>query len=168
MRHTRRHPARILKGICMTISMYKASIPVFTRTLSAQSAILGKAAAYAEARKIEPSVLLNARLYPDMFPFTRQVQIACDFAKGAGARLAGLDVPSYPDDEASFDELKARIAKTLAFIGALKAEQIDGSDSRDISLKIRGQPLEVKGVDYSKGKPVDLFLYRSLESGDQR
>ena len=132
----------------MTISMYAASVPVFTRTLGALDAILDKAAAYAEARKIDPAVLLNARLSPDMFAFTRQVQIATDHAKGAPARLAGLPVPSFEDTEKTFPELKARVGKTLAFLGALKPQQIDGSEGRDITLEVGGQDMAFKGQDY--------------------
>jgi hypothetical protein len=132
----------------MSLSMYQASVPLFTQTLACLSAILDKAAAYAEAKKIDPSVLVNARLFPDMFPMSRQVQIACDFAKGATARLAGAEVPSYADTEASFAELKQRIAKTVSFISQFKAEQIDGSEERDISLKIGGQDMAFKGQQY--------------------
>jgi len=132
----------------MAISMYSASAPVFARTLGALEVILDKAAAYAEARKIDPAVLLNARLSPDMFAFTRQVQIATDHAKGAPARLAGLPVPSFEDTEKTFPELKARIGRTLAFLATLKPEQIDGSEGRDIRLKVGGQDMAFKGQDY--------------------
>jgi hypothetical protein len=132
----------------MTISMYQASIPAFMPTLEALSAILDKAERFCAARKIDQSVLVNARLAPDMFPLSRQVQIACDFAKGAGARLAGIDVPSYEDSEKSFPELKARIAKTIAFLRTLAAAQIDGSETRDISIKIGGNPVTFKGQFY--------------------
>jgi len=132
----------------MSLSMYQASVPVFQRTLGALDAILDKAAAYAEERKIDPAVLLSARLYPDMFALTRQVQIATDHAKGAPARLAGVAVPSFEDNEKTFPELKARIGKTLNFIGTLKPGQIDGSEARDISLKAGPQELSFKGQDY--------------------
>jgi uncharacterized protein len=132
----------------MPISMYQASVPVFQRTLGALDKILDKAAAYAEERKIDPAVLVGARLYPDMFPLSRQVQIATDHAKGASARLAGLPVPSFEDAEKSFPELKARIAKTLAFIATVKPEQIDGSEGRDITLKAGPRELSFKGQEY--------------------
>ncbi len=136
----------------MTLSMYAASVPVFTGQLKALDAILDKAASYAEARKIDPAVLLTARLYPDMFTMTRQVQIATDHAKGAPARLAGLAPPSFPDTETTFPELKARIAKTLDFIGGVKPAQIDGSEGREIKLKVgppdRVQELVFNGQDY--------------------
>ena len=132
----------------MTLSMYQASVPVFQRTLTALSAILDKAAAHAAQRKIEPSVLLNARLFPDMFPFVRQVQLAADFAKGAGARLAGIEVPKFADDETTFDQLKARIGRTLDFLKTLKPAQIDGSEEREITIPIGGQPQTFKGQPY--------------------
>ncbi|MDC0680821.1 MULTISPECIES: DUF1993 domain-containing protein [Sorangium] len=132
----------------MTISMYQASVPVLVRMLGNLSAILTKAAAYAEAKKIEPRVLLDARLAPDMLSLTRQVQIATDSAKGCGARLAAVDLPKYEDNEASFDELQARIAKTVAFLKSLRPEQIDGSEDRDVSIPARDQTLQFKGLVY--------------------
>jgi hypothetical protein len=132
----------------MPFSVYQASVPGFQRTLAAQSAILDKAAAYAEAKKIDPSALLQARLYPDMFHFTRQVQLTSDFAKGPSARLAGVEVPSYADTESTFDELKARLAKTIAFISGLKPEQFDGAEDREIHLKVGGQPMSFTGQEY--------------------
>lgn len=132
----------------MKISMYQASIPVFVQFLNALSDILKKGAAHCAAKKIEPAVLVNARLAPDMFALARQVQIASDHAKGAAARLSGSDVPSFPDTEATFEELQARIAKTLDYIQNFKPEQIDGSDERDIELTIGGKKYPFKGQDY--------------------
>jgi uncharacterized protein len=132
----------------MSLSMYQASVPVFQRTLGALDKILDKAATYASERGIEPTVLLGARLYPDMFALTRQVQIATDHAKGASARLAGVAVPSFEDNEKTFPELKARIGKTLEFIGTFKPSQIDGSEGRDISLKAGPRELTFKGQHY--------------------
>ncbi|RML56892.1 hypothetical protein ALQ93_200088 [Pseudomonas syringae pv. pisi] len=103
----------------MSISLYAASIPVFQQMLNALSDVLTKAEAYATEKKIQPPALLQARLYPDMLPFTRQVQIAVDFAKGASARLAGVEIPQYDDTETTFAELQALLAKTLAFIGSI-------------------------------------------------
>ena len=111
----------------MSLSMYQASAPVFVAMLTNLAAILEKAEAYAKERKIDESVLLNWRFAPDMFPLTRQVQIATDFAKGTTARLAGLDVPKYADDEASFAALRQRIAKTQTFVEAFRPADIDGS-----------------------------------------
>ena len=107
----------------MSLSMYRASVPVFMRTLNNLAGILDKAVAHAEARKFDPTVLLTARLFPDMFALARQIQLATDFAKGASARLAGVDVPKYEDTEASFAELQARIRKTIAFLQSLRPEQ---------------------------------------------
>jgi hypothetical protein len=124
------------------------------------SVILDKAAAYAAAKKIEPQVLLEGRLYPDMFPLTRQVQIATDFAKGACARLAGVEPPKYPDTETTFDELKARIGKTIAFIKEFKPSQIDGSEERDISLQMGGQMRTFKGENYlTSVVPPNFFFH---------
>ncbi len=103
--------------------------------------ILGKAEVYAQDKKIDPEALLRARLYPDMYPLTRQVQLACDFAKGAGARLAGVEVPSHADTETTFPELKARIAKVLAFLEQLPAEAFEGSEGRTITLKVGPQEM---------------------------
>jgi uncharacterized protein len=150
----------------MPLSMYQASVPLFRQTLSALSGILDKAAAYAAARKIEPQVLLGARLYPDMFPFARQVQLTTDFAKGASARLAGVEIPKYEDTEASFDELKARIAKTLDFIKGLKPAQIDGSEEREITLTIAGQPMNFKGQGYLTGFALPNFYFHATTAYD--
>lgn len=132
----------------MSLSLYQASVPQFVRMFGNLSAILDKAAAHAEAKKIDPSVLLNARLAPDMHPLTRQVQIASDAIKGCAARLAGVDVPSFADTESSFAELQARIAKTLDFIKSLSPEQIDSGEGREIVLKFPGAELKFSGPDY--------------------
>ena len=114
----------------MSLSMYQASIPVFVKQLSNLSAILKKAEEHALAKKIEPEVFINARLAADMFPLSRQVQIATDGVKGCAARLAGVEVPSYPDTEKTFPELQARIAKTIDFAKSFSASQIDGTEER--------------------------------------
>ncbi|MCC7260378.1 MAG: DUF1993 domain-containing protein [Alphaproteobacteria bacterium] len=132
----------------MTLSMYQASLPAFVRILTNLSAILTKAEAHAAAKKIDPSVLINARLAPDMFPLARQIQIATDGVKGCAARLAGIDVPSYADTETTFAELQARIAKTITFMQSVKPAQIDGSEERDIQLKVGGHELKFKGQPY--------------------
>jgi len=132
----------------MSLSMYQASTPVFIRGLKNLSAILDKAAAYAEAKKIDPSVLLNARLAPDMFALTRQVQIATDGAKGCAARLAGIEIPSFEDNESTFAEVQARIAKTIAFLQTVDASQIDGSEARAVTLKVRGKEITFQGQPY--------------------
>jgi len=132
----------------MPFGMYQASIPAFAKTLKILSAILDKAEAYAAEREIEPEVLLNWRLAPDMFPFTRQIQLVSDSAKGAAARLAGVEVPKFADDESSFAELKARIAKTVKFVESFAPKDIDGSETRDIALTVGGQTLHFKGEPY--------------------
>lgn len=128
--------------------MYQASIPVFIRTLGNLSGILAKGAAHAEARKIDPLVLVNSRLFPDMFPLSRQVQIASDTAKGAAARLAGMEPPSYEDNEQAFPELIARLDKTVEFLKTFKPEQIDGSEERTINIKVAGQPMTLQGMTF--------------------
>ena len=132
----------------MSISMYQATVPSFIRALSNLSAVLGKGAAHAEARKIDPAVLLNSRLYPDMFPLVRQVQIASDMVKGGAARLAGVEPPPYADTETSFAELQARIERTIEFMKTLKPEQIDGSETRAIALVNRLGTLNFTGIEY--------------------
>ena len=127
----------------MSISMYSASVPVFKQILGGLDGVLAKAQAHISDRKIEPTALLQARVFPDMFMFTRQVQIACDFAKSVSARLAGSDVPAYDDSEQSFDELRARIERTVAFIGSLSASNFEGSADREIVLRA-GTPKERK------------------------
>ena len=135
----------------MAFSMYQASVPAFTQILDNLSAILGKAEAHAAARKIAPEALLQFRLYPDMFPLVRQVQIATDMAKGAVARLAGAEVPSYADSETTFEELRARLAKTADFIRSFAPEQLEGAESRTITLKIGGQDRSFQGDAYLTG-----------------
>jgi len=132
----------------MTLSMYQASIPVFVKNLSNLSAILKKAEAHALARKIEPEVFINARLAPDMFPLSRQIQIVTDGVKGCAARLAGVDVPSYPDIEKTFPELQVRIAKTIDFIKTFTPQQIDGSEERKVVIKIHGEDTIFVGQPY--------------------
>jgi hypothetical protein len=132
----------------MSLSMYQASIPVFIRNLNNLSAILTKAEANALARKIDPDVFVNARLAPDMFALARQIQIATDAVKGGTARLAGVEVPSFPDTEKTFPELQARIAKIIDFLKTFKAQQIDGSEERKITLKVGGQEMTFSGQVY--------------------
>ena len=130
------------------MNMYDASVPVFTHFLRSLSVILKKAEVHCAAKKIDPAVILNARLFPDMFALTRQVQIASDAAKGAGARLAGIAVPSWADEEKSFDELQARISKTIEFLAGLKPEQFAGAESREIALRAGGRELNFTGFAY--------------------
>ena len=143
----------------MTLSMYQASAPRFIHMLQNLSAILDKAQAHAEARKIDPAALTAFRLFPDMFPLTRQVQIACDAAKGAMARLAGIDNPKHEDTEKTFDELKARVAKTLAFVNSIAPAQVDGSEGRDVVIKLRGKDTTFKGMAYLLGFAWPNFYF---------
>jgi len=143
----------------MSLSMYQASIPVFIRMLTSLSAILDKAEAQAEAKKIDLSALTKARLAPDMLPFTVQIQIASDTAKGCAARLGGIEVPSFPDTESTFPELKARIAKTIDFLKSVKPEQIDGSEQRDVTLKQRTGELHFKGQNYLLSFALPNFFF---------
>lgn len=145
----------------MTISMYAASIPVFKQILSSLSDLLDKAEIHATGKKIEPTAILQSRLYPDMFTFTRQIQIAADFAKGASARLAGVDVPKYEDSEQSFSDLKARIAKTIDFIGSLTPEQINGSEERDISTSAGPNAKHFKGQTYLLHYALPHFYFHA-------
>ncbi|MEQ1484856.1 DUF1993 domain-containing protein [Methyloglobulus sp.] len=132
----------------MSLNLYEASIPVFVRMLGNLSSILDKAVIYAETKNIDPAILVNARLAPDMYPLSRQVQIATDMVKGCAARLAGVDVPSYEDNEATFADLQARIAKTVAFLQSVSAEQINGSEGRTVTLKLRGREIQFLGQPY--------------------
>ena len=150
----------------MPITMYQASAPRFANTLRNLSAILDKAAAHAEAKKLDPLVLTQARLFPDMFPLTRQVQIACDSAKAAVARLAGIEAPKNEDTEQTFAELKARIAKTLEFVESVKASQIDGSEEKEIALKFRGQDVKFKGLQYLLGQAYPNFFFHVTTAYD--
>jgi hypothetical protein len=143
----------------MSISMYQASAPRFANTLNNLSAILAKAKIHAEAKKIDEQVLTSSRLFPDMFALARQVQIACDTAKGAVARLAGVEIPKHEDTEKTFDELRERIAKTLAFIATVKAAQIDGTEDKEIVLKLQGKDVPTKGMTYLLGRAWPNFYF---------
>ena len=132
----------------MTISMYNASIPVFIKSLGNLEAILDKAIAHAAARKIEDSALTDARLYPDMFTLTRQIRVATDMSKGAGARLAGIEIPRFEDNERTLGDLKARLHKAIDFLKTLTAAQIDGTEDKTITLTVGGNTMTFKGLDY--------------------
>jgi hypothetical protein len=145
----------------MSLSMYQASVPVFAQILGALGNVLGKAEAHAAARKIDPAVLLASRLAPDMFPLSRQLHIACDFAKGATARLAGAEVPSWADDEKTFAEFKARVGRTLEYVQGFKPVQIDGSEDRDITLKVGTTTRTFKGQPYLLQFVMPNFFFHS-------
>jgi hypothetical protein len=132
----------------MNISMYQASVPVFIRVLDNLAAILEKTAAHAEARKIDPAVLLASRLYPDMFPLVKQVQIASDAAKGGAARLAQMEPPAYEDNEATLADLVARLRRTVAYLRTIGAGQIDGSEDRTVTWKTRTATKTMQGMPY--------------------
>jgi len=143
----------------MPISMYRASAPIFLQMLPAMSANLDKAQAYAVAKKFDPSVLLQSRLYPDMLPLSRQVQLACDFAKNTMARLAGVDPVKIEDTETTIDQLKARIGRTIGLVKEFKPSQIDGSEERDISFPLGGQTRQFKGENYLVGFALPNFFF---------
>jgi hypothetical protein len=151
----------------MPLSMHQASVVLFTRTLTALDAILDKAVAHAEAKKIEPDALLTARLYPNMFSFTKQVQLATDFAKGPASRLAGVDIPKYADDEKTFPELKARIAKTITYLKTFKPEQIDASADKEITFPAGPEKtLTFPGSQYLLGVALTNFFFHVTTAYD--
>jgi uncharacterized protein len=139
--------------------MYETTIPFLQHSLKAMSAILAKAEAHCEAKKIDPAALLNFRIYPDMLPFTRQITLATDFAKGCGARLAGIPVPSFEDTEKTFPDLKARIAKTLDFLGSLKPEQFKDAAARTVTLKVAGNDMSMPAPEYFQGFAIPNFHF---------
>jgi hypothetical protein len=139
--------------------MYQASAPRVVNILGNLSAILDKAQAHAEAKKIEPAALTSYRLYPDMLPFTRQVQIACDTAKGMMARLAGVEAPKHEDIEKTFPELKARIAKTVDYVKTFKPEQIEGSEDKTIHMKLGQREIDFTGMQYLLGHALPNFYF---------
>lgn len=145
----------------MSISMHAASVPVFRQILTSLDEILTKAEVHATERKIDPAALLQARLYPDMFALSRQVQIAADFAKGACARLAGVEVPKYEDTEQSFADLRARIAKTIRFIESLPQTQIDGSETREINTSAGPNNKTFAGQAYLTHYALPQFMFHA-------
>ena len=132
----------------MAISIYDQFVPVFTQMLSALDKVLGKAEADAAARKIDPEVFVNGRLAPDMLPLVRQIQIMTDQAKGCASRLAGQESPKWADDEKTFADLHARVAKTLAHLKTFKAAQFEGAETRAIELKFPNATFNFNGKDY--------------------
>lgn len=150
----------------MTISIYQASVPVFIRMLNNLIGILEKAAAHAEARKIEPAVLINSRLYPDMFPLARQIRIATDAALSGAARLAGMEPPKFEDNEATFADLIERIRKTIAYVSGFKPEQIDGSEKARIELKLRDSTLTLDGMTFLLNRVLPNFYFHITTAYD--
>lgn len=143
----------------MTITMYQASVPRFVNILTNLSAMLDKAQAHVDEKKIAPEALTAFRLFPDMFPMSRQVQIGCDTAKAAVARLAGVDIPKHEDTEQTLAELKARVAKTVAFVQSIRPEQLDGSEDKDITLKRGEKSTTYKGMQFLLGHALPNFYF---------
>jgi hypothetical protein len=139
--------------------MYQASVPVFIRMLENLAAILEKAAAHAEARKIDPAVLLASRLYPDMFSLTKQVQIAADAAKGGSARLAQQEPPAFEDNEASFADLVARVRRTVDYLRTIEPAQIDGGEDRTVTWKTRVATKSMQGMPYLLNHVLPNFYF---------
>ncbi|HEV3042809.1 MAG TPA: DUF1993 domain-containing protein [Roseiarcus sp.] len=141
------------------MTIYDATIPVFEQLLGALSAIIDKAKTQAEARKIDPAVLIGARLRPDMLPFAKQVQIACDWAKNVGGRVSGAEPPKFEDNETSLDDLKARIAKTLEYLRALKRSDIDAGADRTVVFPLGQNNMKMKGSDYAFHLAMPNFFF---------
>lgn len=150
----------------MSISMYQISVPVFTRMLTNLIAIIEKAAAHCEEKKIDPSVLINYRLYPDMFAFAKQIQIATDAAKNGTAYLAGAEPPKFENTELTFPELIERVRKTIAFVNTFKPEQIDGTEEKDVVIK-RGETTVIyKGQAYLLNRVLPNFFFHITTAYD--
>lgn len=143
----------------MSVSLYDVSVPIFTLSLSNLAVILDKAAGHAEVKKVDPKVLPGARLIIDMLPLSSQIQIACDTAKGAAARLAGIEVPKHEDTEATLAELQARVAKTLEFIKTIEPEQLQGAETREIVLQFPQSSLKFTGINYLTNFALPNFFF---------
>jgi hypothetical protein len=143
----------------MPVAMYQISVPVFDRRLKAHAAIIDKAAAHAEAKKIEPSAFMSDRLYPDMFPYWLQVQSACDHAKNSTARLTGVQMPIFDETEKTFEGLKARIARTLGFVNGKSAADFEGAEDRIITLTLSGRERQMAGLDYFLNSALPNFYF---------
>lgn len=150
----------------MSISMYDLSVPVFTKMIPALGHLLSKAEADAGARRIDPGVFLRARLAPDMHDFTRQVQMCTDHVKGSLSRLAGIETPSWPDDESSFAELHARLEKTLKYAEGFEREQLEGSETRKIELRFPQATFSFEGFEYLSGFVLPNFYFHMTTAYD--
>jgi hypothetical protein len=150
----------------MTFSIYRASIPVLLRGFANLSAILAKGEAFAAEKNIDPAELIQAALAPDMYALARQVQVASDSAKGCGARLAGIEPPSFPDTETTFAELHARIDKTVAFLKGITEAQLAGAETRTVTLKLRGREVSFKGDDYLLNFALPNFYFHLTTAYD--
>jgi hypothetical protein len=143
------------------MSFYDATVPAFLQILGALSGILTKAEAHCKAKNIAPEVLLGARLYPDMLPFSKQIQLACDFAGKGCARLTQSEVPSTPDTEKSFDELKARLAKTIDYLKTFKPAQFDGADTKDVTFPVGPTTMTLKGQQFANNFAFPNFYFHA-------
>jgi hypothetical protein len=143
----------------MTISMYQASVPRFVNILGNLSNILDKAQAHVDAKKLDSATLTTYRLFPDMLPMTKQVQIACDTAKGVVARLAGAEIPAYEDNEKTLADLKARVAKTIAFIQTITPVQIDGTEDKEVVIKRGDKETRYTGMQFLLGHALPNFYF---------
>lgn len=150
----------------MTTNLYDVTVPVFTKMLGNLTLILDKAALHAETKKIDPAVLLSARLFPDMFPLTRQIQIACDFARGGVSRLAGAEPDKWEDNETTIAALKARIANTQAAIARFKRDAFATAAEREIELKLRGEAVRMNGLAYLNSMVLPNFYFHATTTYD--
>jgi uncharacterized protein len=144
--------------------LYQSTVPAFTHLLSALSKILDRAKAYADEKKFDEAILLNARLAPDMFPLARQVQVSCDFAKGCGARLAAIEIPKFDDTEKTLDELKTRIQKTIDFLNSIDKSKFDGAENRDVTVRISGEEKQVNAALYARDIALPNFYFHLTTS----
>lgn len=150
----------------MAVSMYQISVPVFTRMLTNLVAILEKASAHCEERKIDPAALIGYRFYPDMFPFSKQIQIATDAAKNGSAYLAGVEPPKSENAEQTFPELIARVQKTIEFVNGFKPEQIDGTEEKEVSIKRGETTVKYKGQEYLLNRVLPNFFFHITTAYD--
>ena len=150
----------------MPVSMYENSLPVMQRMMRNLIGVLDKAEAHAAAKKIDPDVLPNARLAPDMFPLKRQVQIVADMAKAATARLAGAEMPKWDDNETTLADLKSRLQKSIDYLATIKPAQLEGSETRDVNLTIGGQPKTLKGHQYLMTHAYPHFFFHVATAYD--
>lgn len=150
----------------MQLTMHAVSVEVFTPPLQSLAAILDKGLAYAQAKKFEPAVLLQARLAPDMLPFVRQVQLASDFAKNSVARLAGREAPKFPDEERSIEELRERIARTLDYLASVPASALQGAESRQITVPLRDRIVQLEGLPFLQRWALPNFFFHVTTAYD--
>ena len=145
----------------MSLTVYQASVPGMLQTLNALLGILNKAQAHCEARKIDPAVMINLRLFPDMHPFARQIQITTDQVKGLMARMTGREVPAWPDNESTFDQLKARVTKAIDYVQSFKPEDLEGSETRQITMPVGGNEMTFPGSAYAFNIVLPNFYFHA-------